>query len=84
MVSPCCHKESRFLVTGQEYGHDDRYVRKVRSAGIRRVDSECVTLADCLAMAGHYCPHTLSHGSKVNGHVRCVGHEVAMAVENRA
>ena len=57
-------------------------VRQVRASGARVVGEPVLALLG-LGDRGQQVPHRLAHGAEVHRHVRGVGHELALIVEDR-
>ena len=63
---------------------DDGDVGQMGAAGIRRVEHGHVARLLARAALANDRAHTLAHRAQMHRHVRCVGNEIAIAVEHRA
>ena len=84
MMAARGHVEIRFSAVAQVHGAHHREVRQVCAAGVGRVQQEGVAACGGFAMTGFRVDHrayALAHGTKVNGHVRCVGDQSTVGAE---
>ncbi len=73
------------VATGRvEYGRHDGHVRQVRPAVIGRVHEERVARTHVRAVPVAHGRDACAHRAEVDGHVRCVRHQVGLAVEDGA
>ena len=68
----------------EEHGHDHRDIRQVRAAGVRRVQRKDIARLHVAAAPPHDFLHGLAHRAQVHRHVRRVGDELSLRVEQRA
>ena len=82
MMSTCGGEESAHAV--DEHGRDDRHVRQMRAAVVRRIAREHITVADIAFMLCDDRGDAIAHRSKMYRHVRRIGDEIAVGIEDRA
>ncbi len=66
-----------------ENRRDDGDIGQMGAAGIRRVEYGYVARPLARTALANDCAHTLAHRAQMHRHVRCVGNEIAIAVEHR-
>jgi hypothetical protein len=84
MVAARADVEQHALALLVERGRDDGDVGKVRAAVVRVVQHEHVARLDAPGVLADHGLDRLAHRAQVHRHVRRVGDEVALGVEQRA
>ena len=84
MVATRADVKENFLGGIREHGRDDRHIRQMRTTIVRVVQHIHIAPLHPAAVLTHHGLDALPHRAKMHGHMRRIGDEVALSVEQCA